>query len=132
MKALALTLLLGSPALAETQSTPLNADQFAAYVQGTTLSWSSGNQLWGTEEYLPNRRVQWTDKQNESQISTWYPYGDQICFACEGAQRPACWIFRLGQTGLIPELQVGSGPLLLNQPAESTTGLPCPGTALGV
>lgn len=110
----------------------LTAAQFGAYVTGKTLTWSLGTQTWGTEEYLPNQRVQWATRPGECQIGRWYAEGAQICFAYDGNDSPACWIFRPGSGGLLADLQGPNAPLQLTETGQSDQGLPCPGPDLGV
>jgi hypothetical protein len=50
---------------AQSPSMPMTAVEFQAYVLGKALSWSLGDQLWGSEEYLPRRQVQWATSAGE-------------------------------------------------------------------
>ncbi len=109
----------------------VTAPEFDAYVTGKTLTWSLGAKVWGTEEYLANRRVQWASAPEDCKLGSWYAEGDRICFAYGGDDNPACWIFRAGPQGLTADLQGADAPLRLNETAQSDKGLPCPGPDLG-
>ncbi len=76
------------PAFAET---PMTADEFDAYVTGKTLDWLQMGSVFGTEEYLPGRRVHWGPVDETCQVGTWYGEGDNICFLYEGDPEPKCW-----------------------------------------
>ena len=106
--------------------------EFESYVAGKTLTWSLGADLWGVEEYLDGRRVQWASEPDQCEMGTWFESGGHICFQYEGRDAASCWIFRQSATGLTADLQGPNGPLLLNETAQSDAGLPCPGPDVGV
>src|SRR5690606_20167157 len=60
---MALAMTLTAPAYAQeapaTSGTPMTAEEFDSYATGKTLTYSQYGQIFGTEEYLPNRRVRW-------------------------------------------------------------------------
>ena len=66
MRALALAALLAlAPVVAGAESplpAPMTAAEFDAYATGKTLTYSQYGEIYGTEEYLPNRRVRWQAK----------------------------------------------------------------------
>lgn len=136
MKTVVLLAFLALPLWAQDPGVPLGpaltAQEFDAYVTGKTLTWSLGAKVWGTEEYLANRRVQWSSAPGECEVGQWHAEGDQICFAYEGNATLACWIFRAGPVGLSADLQGPEAPLRLNETARSDQGLSCPGPDLGV
>ena len=131
MRHLALLLLLAAPAFAQ-DGTGLSATEFDDYVAGKTLSWALADQPWGTEEYLPNRQVQWAAGPGECQIGTWFEAAGQICFDYQDRTDTSCWIFRKTANGLTAELQGPSGPLTLTESGQIAEGLPCPGPEVGV
>ncbi len=131
MRLLALLALLATPAVAQ-DAPGLSATEFDAYVAGKTLSWALPGQPWGTEEYLPNRQVQWATRPGECQIGTWYESSGQICFSYQDRADTSCWIFRKTDTGLTAELQGPTGPLTLTESGQIAGGMPCPGPEVGV
>ncbi len=60
--------LAALPALAET---PITADAFEAYVTGKTLDWINLSGVFGTEEYLPGRRVRWGPAFVSCKVGIW-------------------------------------------------------------
>jgi hypothetical protein len=96
---LALSLLLAAPqALAET---PLSADAFDVLTQGRTMTWAEYGQVYGVEQYLPDRRVRWTVLGDDCITGHWYAEGPAICFQYDDRPDPACWTFTQGPTGLL-------------------------------
>jgi hypothetical protein len=87
---LTLALLLATPALAET---PMTAQDFDAFATGKTLTYQRSGQLFGTEEYLPGRKVRWYETGKGCSNGTWFAQDQSICFTYTGSPEPACWIF---------------------------------------
>jgi hypothetical protein len=82
------------PAFAQT---PMTADEFDAYVTGKTLSYhapASGT-VFGTEEYLPGRKVRWNETSSTCSIGRWYVEGQDICFIYDDDPEPVCWTYWL-------------------------------------
>ena len=98
--------LLASPALAQT---PLTADAFDALTQGRTMTWAEFGQVYGVEQYLPDRRVRWTILGDDCKLGHWYPEGQMICFQYETDPDPVCWTLTKDGPGLNARY-VGSGP----------------------
>jgi hypothetical protein len=112
--------------------TPMTAEEFDAHVTGKTLTYQQYNFIFGVEEYLPGRKVRWSVLPNECQYGSWYPEGDNICFAYEDSPVPACWTFWL-RDGALVALSVSSEPgAELYEVEASTNPLPCPGPDVGV
>lgn len=86
-QATALTLM----PLACLAETPLTGDAFEALVTGKTMDYLSSGQVFGTEEYLPGRRVRWAFANDECKLGTWYETQGLICFLYEGDPEPKCW-----------------------------------------
>ncbi|MFM7444053.1 MAG: hypothetical protein ACKO2N_09100, partial [Tabrizicola sp.] len=55
--------------------TPLTAEEFESHVTGKTLTYQQFDDIFGIEEYLPDRKVRWSIAPNECQYGTWYPEG---------------------------------------------------------
>lgn len=128
--ALALALLPGT-ALADT---PITADQFETHVTGYTVTYQQSGNLFGIEQYLPDRKVLWSTAPGECQYGTWYPEGENICFVYEYDPLPACWTFWL-QGGALVALSTSSAPGVgaeLYEVEKTQTPLPCPGPDFGV
>lgn len=130
--ALGLALGLAGRALPAAAIDILTADEFESYVTGRTLTWSLGADVWGVEEYLPGRGVQWSPEPGRCVVGRWYAMGEAICFAYEEENLSSCWVFRRGPQGLTADLQGPHGPLLLHESGQSEEGLPCPGPGIGV
>ncbi|MCV2868128.1 hypothetical protein OEW28_05755 [Defluviimonas sp. WL0002] len=98
MRSAMLLILLSGPVLAADDS-PLSAEEFEARTTGRTITYSSGGTYYGTEQYLPDRRVIWTfgDFCREGR---WEAVGEMICFTYEDSPEPSCWIFRAHGGGL--------------------------------
>lgn len=103
--ALALLFLAG-PAFAEA---PLTAEEFDALTQGRTMTWAEFGQVYGVEQYLPDRRVRWTILGEHCKIGHWYPEGRLICFQYEDDPVPDCWEITAGGSGLLARY-AGSAP----------------------
>ena len=135
MTRLALILCLSAlPAMAQDgvpTSPPLTAEEFDAYVTGKTLSYADQNGVWGTEQYLPGRRVIWAFSEDTCQYGTWYPKGEQICFVYDATPDPQCWTFWRGAEGL-KALFSGDSATQLSEVRQSDEPLGCPGPDVGV
>jgi hypothetical protein len=120
---------LAGPVLA---NTPITAEVFEDHVTGKTISYRQFDNLFGVEEYLPDRKVRWSTAPDECQYGTWYPSGENICFVYEYNPEPQCWTFWL-QNGALVALSVNSLPgEELHEVEASDTPLPCPGPDVGV
>lgn len=126
---LALAALLAAPALAET---PMTAEQFAAHVTGKTITYRQFDYVFGTEEYLPDRKVRWSVSPDLCQYGSWYPQDDDICFVYEYDPVPHCWTFWLKDGTLVALSTDGAPGQELFEAAASDQPLPCPGPEVGV
>ena len=99
MRALLVALFVATtPALAET---PLTAEAFDALTEGRTMTWAEFGQVYGVEQYLPDRRVRWTVLGDDCITGHWYAEGPAICFQYDDRPDPVCWIFTQDPTGLL-------------------------------
>ncbi|MBS3979982.1 MAG: hypothetical protein KGZ77_09370 [Rhodobacteraceae bacterium] len=130
MRHLALALVLvATPALGET---PITAARFEAHVTGKTITYNQLDSFFGTEEYLPDRRVRWSVAPDHCQYGIWYPQDDDICFVYENDPVPHCWTFWL-RDGALVALSTDSPPgAELHEVAATDQPLPCPGPEVGV
>lgn len=123
-------LLVLLPTLAAAE-TPITADEFEAHVTGKTLTYQQFDSAFGTEEYLPDRKVRWSTAPNECLYGSWFPQGDKICFVYEYNPTPICWSFWLRDGELVALSETGLAGEELHEVAASDQGLPCPGPDIG-
>lgn len=132
MRALGLSLALTIFANAAVAETPMTGAEFDADVTGKTVTYDYGNGLFGTEEYLPDRRVRWAFEGDSCIYGTWYQAEDQICFLYENDPTPQCWLYFL-EGGAIRGRYMGpGGGWEINESARTTQGLSCAGPDVGV
>ena len=112
-------------------SRPMTPSDFAAYAVGRTLSYASGGEVWGQEQYLANHRVMWAFTGQDCQFGSWYPQGDAVCFVYEGDETPKCWNFFMGPGGLIAELIGDNSFTPLSEVGQSSHPLECQGPQVG-
>ncbi|SDE46004.1 hypothetical protein [Limimaricola pyoseonensis] len=91
MRTLAALLLLALPATAQEAS--LSPEEFAARVDGRTLTYHSGGAPYGIERYGPGRAVTWSFLDGRCLEGEWYPNAGAICFDYEDGTGPECWRF---------------------------------------
>ncbi|SEM96745.1 hypothetical protein SAMN04488103_102582 [Gemmobacter aquatilis] len=127
--ALAALLLIPLPALA---GDPLTAAEFEAYAQGKTLTYAMGGQVFGTEQYLPNRRVRWAFTQDVCKEGWWYEEAGLICFAYDGENDPQCWKFWQDGARLKAQFEGDPEGTELTEVEQTTKPLSCPGPDVGV
>lgn len=125
-----LPLFLALPAAAQ-DGPPLTVEQFESYVTGKTLSYADQNGVWGTEQYLPDRRVVWAFTKDICQYGTYFAQDDQICFVYDDDPTPQCWTFWQGEEGL-EALFSGDSATHLSEVKQSAEPLGCPGPDVGV
>jgi hypothetical protein len=128
-KVLLLLALLASPAAAEP---PLTAEQFEAHVTGKTVTYRQYDSVFGTEEYLPGRKVRWSVAPDQCLYGSWYPQADDICFVYEYDPTPHCWTFWLRDGALVALSSGGQPGEELTEVDASPQPLPCPGPEVGV
>ncbi len=88
----ALALLCAAPALAA--DAPLTAGEFEAHATGKTLTYALGGEVYGTEQYLPGRRVLWAFKGEECRRGNWYETGRATSASSTNTTaHPHCWRF---------------------------------------
>jgi hypothetical protein len=147
MNRLALTLacLLPLPALADPPraslptadlGAPLSAAEFEAYALGKTLTYGAAGQVWGQEEYLPDRQVVWAFTDQPCEYGTWTEAvtaanAPMICFVYEDHPDSNCWQFFRGESGLVA-LFIGEGNTALTEVDQTSEPMQCPGPKVGV
>ncbi|MEH6521055.1 hypothetical protein [Sulfitobacter sp.] len=131
MRLIALILLALVALPANAQST-MSGEEFDAYTQGKTLYYGSGNQPYGAEIYLPNRRVRWSFLDGECKDGEWYEADGLICFTYDDRPDPQCWSFEQGARGLIARFENDPAVTPLYEANESTEEMLCLGPKIGV
>lgn len=132
MRHLLLAALLSAAPLVAAAQTPMDADAFETYVTGKTLTYSRGREVFGTEQYLPGRRVRWAFTGEACTDGEWYQDGDYICFLYPEEPDPQCWVFTLGDQGLIARFRGDPPGAELTEVEQSPEPLACPGPDVGV
>ena len=126
MRALALATLLTLAPLTALAQDPMTAEEFDTYATGKTLTYSQYGEIYGTEEYLPNRRVRWQVTGDICQYGRWYEKDGLICFAYEYSEGEHCWSF-WQQDGGLRALSTEDLPGdELSEVKDATRGLSCP------
>ncbi|MEM9437049.1 MAG: hypothetical protein AAGA15_08410 [Pseudomonadota bacterium] len=124
---------LASTSLAVEAGDPLTASEFEALTTGKTLTYATEGQTpYGTEEYLPGRKVRWAFTGQECKDGEWFEEGGLICFIYEDNPDPQCWSFFLTPQGIRAQFENREGTAPLYSIAESTEPLFCPGPLIGV
>jgi hypothetical protein len=127
--ALGLFLLAGAAA-ADAQ---MSASEFEAYVTGRTIHYAGqGQEAYGAEQYLPNRRVIWTFLDGECVEGLWYEDDGLICFVYEMDLVPQCWSFWRAEGGLTARFENDPAATALYELSQTDEPLTCQGPDLGV
>ena len=131
---LALT-LAACPAFADTTpvAPPMTAAEFESYATGKTLTYGLGGEIYGTEQYLPGRRVLWAFKGDACRKGYWYAAGQEICFVYEqDPDGPQCWTFHRIDDGIRARFVGDPNGADLSEVAQSSSPLLCAGPDVGV
>jgi hypothetical protein len=98
MRLAVVVLLAATPAFADP---PLTGEAFDALTLGRTMTWAEFGQVYGVEQYLPDRRVRWTVLGDDCKAGHWYEDAGMICFQYEDDPAPDCWTITLNGPGMI-------------------------------
>lgn len=128
--ALALVLVTLGALPLQAQS-PLTPEEFEAYAQGRTLTYSYQGEVFGIEEYLPGRRVRWAFAGFECTDGYWYDDRGQVCFVYDYDPTPQCWTFFRDGAGIIARFMADPPGTELSEVAQSEVPLACPGPDVG-
>lgn len=126
--ALAVFVLSALPAFAQDT---MSASEFESYVTGKTLTYSYGNEVFGTEQYLPDRKVRWAFTRDECKDGYWFEDTGKICFVYDGEGIPQCWTFWQTPTGLKALFQGDDRQTELSEVEQSPGPLTCAGPDIG-
>ncbi|AZL57831.1 hypothetical protein EI545_02640 [Tabrizicola piscis] len=100
MRTLAVVTLCLCTGMARAEA-PLSAEAFDALTLGRTMTWAEFGQVYGVEQYLPDRRVRWTVLGDDCKTGHWYAEGPAICFLYDDRLDPVCWEITQSGTGLL-------------------------------
>jgi hypothetical protein len=131
MRALILSALLLSGTAGYAQ-TNLTGKEFEAYATGKTLTYASNGQVYGVEQYLPNRRVRWAFVDDTCRIGHWYEDAGQICFVYEHDATPQCWTFQMESGKLMARFMSEPPETELKEVNQTSDPLACTGPDVGV
>jgi hypothetical protein len=120
--------LAAAPAHAET---PLTAEEFDALSLGRTMTWAQFGQVYGVEQYLPDRRVRWTVLGDDCRAGHWYADGTSICFQYEDDPLPDCWIITRTGAGLTANYTSDGGSAAPVAVTETLEPMACFGPKVG-
>ncbi|MBC2833870.1 hypothetical protein [Paragemmobacter straminiformis] len=123
--------LSGTAFAAPAADVPMTAEEFSAYATGKTLSYAQGGEVWGSEQYLPDRHVVWTFSGEECQYGQWFEDDGAICFVYDKDPTPQCWRFFREARGLRAEFLDDPVNTNLSEVSQSPKPLACPGPDLG-
>lgn len=126
---LSLTLLSSTAAFGQTAMT---GEEFEAYATGKTLTYASNGQVYGVEQYLPNRRVRWAFIDDTCRIGYWYEDAGEICFVYEHDATPQCWTFHLSEGKLRAHFVSNPPETELKEVNQTNEPLACTGPDVGV
>jgi len=123
-------LLLASPA---TAAEPMTGAEFEAYTKGKVLDFLMNGEVYGTEEYLSNRRVRWAFEGEDCQNGFWYERApSEICFIYDGTIDEQCWHYTATPDGVAADFLGDSEGPNIYVAGENPNGLFCPGPKVGV
>lgn len=124
--------MLPLPALAE-PGPPLSGAEFEARTTGRTLIYAQDGQIFGTEQYLPGRRVMWAFTADRCQRGFWYEREEFICFVYEEEpDNHQCWTFHLDEDRLLARFAGDPPGQELAEVQQTDQPLLCPGPDVGV
>ena len=123
---------LAVPALAADGDRPLTGAEFEALTTGHTMTYESGGEPYGTEQYLPGRKVVWAFTGDDCKKGTWYEEGAYICFVYDDEPDPQCWIFHRNGSGLTAQFRGDPEGLPLVAVNQTAKPMACMGPDIGV
>ncbi len=128
--ALLAALLLAAPGQAA--DAPVTPDAFEALSVGRTLTYSLGGKVYGTEQYLPGRRVLWAFEGEDCRTGQWYEDEGRICFVYEAGSDAQCWTYFRDAGGLRAQFAGDPPGAEAAAVAEIPGPMDCPGPQVGV
>jgi hypothetical protein len=131
LAALAMLAAIAAPP-ASAAETPLSGAAFEALVSGRTLSYAVGGVAYGTEQYLPGRRVIWSFVGGPCRFGLWSePAPGRICFVYDHEPAPQCWQFFDDPAGLRARFEGDPPGSDLVEVGRTQSPLSCPGPDVG-
>ena len=129
---LRLAILVLCAATAAGAETRMTAEEFEAFATGRTLDFANEGGVFGTEEYLPGRRVRWAGTDGQCMTGSWHEWSGHVCFVYDGDPFRHCWtLWRDGAavTARSFDDQPGDAP---RRVTEAAAPLACRGPDVGV
>ena len=106
--------------------------EFEARVTGKTFRYAQQGRLFGTEQYLPGRRVIWAFAEDTCMFGEWRPVQGAICFVYDALEGELCWDFFDDPDVRLRTRVVGDDPAYdLISTSESESPIDCPLPNLG-
>jgi hypothetical protein len=131
MRALILTCLMLTGTAVNAQ-TNMTGQEFEDYATGKTLTYASNGQVYGVEQYLPNRRVRWAFIDDTCRIGHWYEDAGEICFVYEHDATPQCWTFHMEGGKLLARFVSEPPETEMKEVNQTSDPLVCTGPDVGV
>jgi hypothetical protein len=131
MRALILTFAVLAANAGQAQTT-MTGQEFEDYATGKTLTYASNGQVYGVEQYLPNRRVRWAFVDDTCRIGHWYEDAGEICFVYEHDATPQCWTFQMEGGKLMARFVSEPSETELKEVNQTDAPLACTGPDVGV
>jgi hypothetical protein len=131
MRALILTCLMLTGTAVNAQAN-MTGQEFEAYATGKTLTYASNGQVYGVEQYLPNRRVRWAFIDDTCRIGHWYEDAGEICFVYEHDATPQCWTFHMEGDKLLARFVSEPPETEMKEVNQTSDPLVCTGPDVGV
>ena len=126
--------LIATPTLAQDAANPgppLDAAGFDTRTVGRTITYSAGGFAYGTEQYLPGRKVLWAFEGDICKEGTWFQDGQYICFDYQDENGLQCWTFFDTAQGLVARFRGDPASEPLVSLGESPKPLSCQGPDVG-
>lgn len=129
---LSLALLVAALATTSAAETPMTGAEFDAFATGKTLDFANESGVFGTEEYLPGRRVRWAATDETCKFGRWFEADGQICFVYDGQETQHCWIVWQRGDRLAAQSVNDAPDRPLRDISTARTPLTCEGPDVGV
>lgn len=120
--------LIPASAMAEQ---PMTATAFDTYATGKTITYGPiDGDIYGQEQYLPNRRVIWQPIGGDCVTGVWFESKGNICFRYNNNPQAKCWQFYEHPDGLRATFMNRPGTDNLYQLNTTPDPILCPGPPL--
>jgi hypothetical protein len=110
----------------------LTAEDFAAHIGTSTLTYTYSSGYTGRAQYGPDRTLLWAFEGEPCVTGQWSQIGDQLCFDFADQDMSACWLFSFKDGKLLGVLQNTDGITVITETARSDQPLVCSAPDVGV